>query len=1144
MINSITKRQIYSTKMGGAMKKILLVSLLVLIIASVFAKQMSSDTVLQTSEIRHSGNAITSTRTPPDFSFSVNPSPMITSYFDYMIGNYNAQPLQLIPESAGGGYFLTFHGKRTATGNRRVFYAHLNSAGQLTNVNEITSINRYEGYPSIGVDPVSGKPLYAWHADHEYDPYSGSSPEILYEVEFTSDAFIVGISGLFNDIQAIIDNPITISGSFQGDTFSSTNNEFIWPTLQIGPSPYADKSRVYVLGRNTVDHTSGWPCESAYIAYADFDGDMLEMGIPLVWSYTSIPEMDWWNHDSHWRRPFHSLTVDNMGNVYYAGFHFATESDGSTNIIEENLDVFMCPNYGEGSWSRVSEFGALSSWNPPDSPGGLDGYFIDSDTSLPFTDEQLYWDISNSGHLNAIVDNMGRVHVIGIWALQNTSGSYYPAFQTVKSFIYNPSDQSISVKEIYPQKNPNDTFNEWYQPWDVEAPWGEADSYSFVDGEYILNTECNLPFPHWDSSLHEEAMYFHYNNLKLSKPNSMGQMVAVWQDSQRAKDGIIDPDLYPESVPYTTGPEIMIATSMDNGNTWMEPIRLNAVDNPELAGMIPMWVYPANEVIYAGQANNGNLMGRIGLMFYDDNTWGSYAITPPAHVTNDGGRVMFTELMIEFSPGDPVPEDPFAEPMVLSGSMTLMAGVLIDSENAQDGDILAAFVDVDSVPQLRGKSTVELIDGVPGCLMQIYTETDGETIYFRIWDQSVNQVLDCSQTLISEVNATVGSWPDNLYWINTGNPSQQSLYFTEGWNMISTNMHPDLTDTQDVFAGILNHLLILKSPDGVFQPGNPYNSLTQIEDGKGYYAKVSSNCVLTIQGNPIDPATPIALQAGWNLVAFTPQMPISVAGALSSIATNLVQVKGIEGVYEPGNPYNTLASLSPGRAYWMKLLEPANLVYTPGRSMAKAQSFPFPEEKLILKSNSQTALLGFEENLPAGSVITAWVDEELRGITDVINANGKSGALLQIYTEETGEQIDFKLRDVSGHYTSLNPGLQSKPGGIVGDYSQSSFLVLDQTGTQSPQLVTSLHKAYPNPFGHGTSISLSVAKQSPQLELAIYNVKGQKIRTLIQGKQDSGNFDLWWDGMDDRGNQMPSGLYFCRLKDANRQQSIKLMLVK
>lgn len=1120
------------------MKRTMLLALcLFFLMGSAFARQMLPAAGPIPQEIPVIGKLAEQTRSVPNFTFSRNPTALLNSYYDYMIGSYNGLPLQVIPDTAGGGYFLTFHGRRQPSATRRVFYAYLDASGNVINVNEISMNYTPEGYSTVGVDPVGGKPLYAWHAN-------GDADQEL-EVQFTSDAFLFGLAGLFNDVVTVINNPTVISGSFMGNAYNSTNNEFIWPTLQIGPSPNPSMRRVYVLARNSVAHnTNGSPSENPYIAYADFNADIIESGTPLSWSYTSIPEMNWWNHQPEWRRPFHAMTVDHLGNLYYAGYHFATQSDGTTNINEPDLDVFKCTNYGQGSWTRVSTYSNLPSWNPPDQPGGNIGFFVSNDTGLPYTNAQLFWTIGNSSHLNAVCDSQGRVHVIGIWSLKNSDGFYYPNFQTVKSFIYDPSDQSFAINEIYPQKNPNDNFNQYYQPWDLEAPFGQADSYTYDGYDYYLDFETNLPFPHWNSNLHESAMYFHYNNLKISEPNSQGMMVAVWQDSQKASYGVQYPEVYPEMVPYATGSEIMISVSSDNGSSWSEPIRLNAVDTPQMAGIKPMWVYPANKVIYTGLSQNGNPMGKIGIMFYNDYTWGANAINPPAHPTNDGGQVMFTELHIEFAPGNPIPNDPFGEPIVLSGSMTLMAGVLIDNQNAAAGDVVAAYVNVNGTPQLRGKETVQIINGVPGCLILIYTESNGESIYFKVWDASTNQVLTVSETLPSEVNATVGSWPNNLFWLHAGAAPQQNLNLQTGWNMVSLNLHPQNMAISSVFSPIMQYIHTIKSPDGVFQPGNPYNTLTQLQDGKGYSIRVSSACSVSINGAPVTPGTPIPLQGGWNLVGYTLPTALPVVNAISSISPFLIQIKGSEGVYEPANPYNTLTSLSPGRAYWMKLTGTANLVYPSGtRHLADVQEIA--ADGPILKSNSQTVLLGFGDFAKAGDVISAWVEDELRGQTEVKVVDSTAGALLQIFCEDPEEHVVFKLTDRNGKKTiNLEPGLITEPGSIVGNYNTNQYYMLFTDSSEAPEFVTGLGRAYPNPFKQGTHISLSIAKDATELEVGIYNIKGQKVRSLVNGALNAGTMNLWWDGMDANGRQMPSGVYFCRLQNGNTNQNIKLMLVK
>ncbi len=110
--------------------------------------------------------------------------------------------------------------------------------------------------------------------------------------------------------------------------------------------------------------------------------------------------------------------------------------------------------------------------------------------------------------------------------------------------------------------------------------------------------------------------------------------------------------------------------------------------------------------------------------------------------------------------------DPWGQPEILTGSMSVMAQVSINSSPASTGDVLAAFVTVGGIPQLRGKESVTVIGGTAGCLLMVYTETNDEVISFKVWDESAQQVCNVSQTLPTVVNGSVGEYPGNLYQIN------------------------------------------------------------------------------------------------------------------------------------------------------------------------------------------------------------------------------------------------------------------------------------------------------------------------------------------------------------------------------------------
>ena len=636
------------------MKKILLVILtLSLLVGIVFAQEMiPTPDNKKAMETPVPKKIIPSERTAPVYTFTKTPHSLLTSYYDYMIGSYNGLPLRVIPSNIfGGGYFLTYHGRRTSTGTRRIFYAYLDANGDVIVNNEITTEANNEGYGTVAVDPVSGKPFYAWHANSDTDA------EL--EVQFTVDQFYEGIYGLFTPLVDAIDNPSTV---YTSDGNFTDDNEFIWPTAVIGPSPYPDKRRIYVIARNSITHTYG-PSENPKIAYADFNAFQIEQNVPLTWQYTSIPEMDEWNVDSEWRRPFNSLTADNAGNLYYAGFHFATEADGSTDIVEPDVDVFQCGNYGEGTWLRTSSWGNLPTWNPNTSPTDTTGFFKNQ-SELPYGDNDIYWELfsSASGHLNATVDDLGRIHFPAVWRLVTNDGYWFPNFQLPKEIIFDPSlpeDSQFRINDIWPHKDPTNDVDEHYQPWDSQPPWGVEDFVQDPDtGEWFIDMYLSWEFPYWDQNAHDSAMFFHCNNMKVTENNGHGMLAMVWQNSARAKWYNADGDS--DYSAWANTPEIWISVSGDNGNHWSEPIKLNNIETPEFAGIKPMWVYPADKVIYVGESN-GEKVGKLGLLFYDDFTWGAFVISPGVGPMNDGGRVMFTELQIVFPSN--ASDDPTVSPV-------------------------------------------------------------------------------------------------------------------------------------------------------------------------------------------------------------------------------------------------------------------------------------------------------------------------------------------------------------------------------------------------------------------------------------------------------------------------------------------------
>jgi hypothetical protein len=110
-----------------------------------------------------------------------------------------------------------------------------------------------------------------------------------------------------------------------------------------------------------------------------------------------------------------------------------------------------------------------------------------------------------------------------------------------------------------------------------------------------------------------------------------------------------------------------------------------------------------------------------------------------------------------------------------------------------------------------------------------------------------------------------------------------------------------------------------------------------------------------------------------------------------------------------------------------------------------------------------------------------------------------------------------------------------------GSFASTGFVENDEH-VQSPAQ-TALLQNYPNPFNPITTIRYNLAKDS-SVKLEIYNLKGQKVRNLINGSQKTGINSMVWDGCDDNGKVVASGIYFSRLSVSGKTYERRMLLLK
>lgn len=114
--------------------------------------------------------------------------------------------------------------------------------------------------------------------------------------------------------------------------------------------------------------------------------------------------------------------------------------------------------------------------------------------------------------------------------------------------------------------------------------------------------------------------------------------------------------------------------------------------------------------------------------------------------------------------------------------------------------------------------------------------------------------------------------------------------------------------------------------------------------------------------------------------------------------------------------------------------------------------------------------------------------------------------------------------------------------------STDTALAIEDPGPDAPPPATlplnlRLDAAYPNPFNPSTTVEYTLYRPGP-VQLAVHDLRGARVRILVAENKEAGTHQVVWDGRDDRGQLVPSGLYFCRAAAGSQTDGLKLVLLK
>ncbi|MBI5836692.1 MAG: T9SS type A sorting domain-containing protein [Candidatus Eisenbacteria bacterium] len=161
--------------------------------------------------------------------------------------------------------------------------------------------------------------------------------------------------------------------------------------------------------------------------------------------------------------------------------------------------------------------------------------------------------------------------------------------------------------------------------------------------------------------------------------------------------------------------------------------------------------------------------------------------------------------------------------------------------------------------------------------------------------------------------------------------------------------------------------------------------------------------------------------------------------------------------------------------------------------------------------------------------------------TQVISPNGATVSQAITYANDLITDANVANDETAKTIADIINNGRPVPSGMV----PASTRVITYRNPVGPAVAVQFGLAapYPNPArGTNVSINFSVSRSGP-VELRLYDVTGRNVRVLARGGREPGNYSVTWDGRDDTGNSVASGVYYCRLTapEGMRSRSFAVM---
>jgi hypothetical protein len=360
---------------------------------------------------------------------------------------------------------------------------------------------------------------------------------------------------------------------------------------------------------------------------------------------------------------------------------------------------------------------------------------------------------------------------------------------------------------------------------------------------------------------------------------------------------------------------------------------------------------------------------------------------------------------------------------------------------------------------------------------------------------------------------------------------------TEGWNLLSVPVVPDDPGVNSCFPDAVSQAFMFR--DG-------YKETQELSVGTGYWLKCSGGNTTTI-GGTLHGSGEIPVTLGWNMIG-----PCEQEIATSAILSDPPGIT-VSAYYDYSGGYQEVATLSPGKGYWIKSSAEGTLRVVDGAAKVQAAEGPAASSWTVVDFKDAHGRQGTLRIGPSREISRSYELPPLppSGSMDVRFGSGTSVEPAEIARHEIllhgmESPVSIRITNLNRKTVTLSDAIDGSllnvhigEGETVTISQALEKLILSEeaASTVVPGECT-LEQNYPNPCNPATGIRFQVSELS-RVSLKVYDLLGREVATLVDGERPQGVYRVQFEA-----SGLASGIYFYRMTAGPFTAVKKLMIVR